>query len=518
MEYALAVPEILDEILQRATPSTQAAAAQTCQYWSDCSLRWLWRHMDSFYPLFEVLSSLICIDNIWIFTSDPLASDWNRFGRYAARIYSMKFTPRLSYKGQAGSVASLQVLNQFTRQCLAPNSIFSNLTEVIWRATTTMELFPILLFLVPTVKSLRLTCGRVMNRECIDVLEVLRPRKIYLTELELTVQHHNQAFLDLLPAILADQMQLTKVRLPPYSATPAIVAVLGQLPSLKHYALNISPEFLVPRELGMEFDWHDGAFPELDTLAVYTSLANASTFMAKPRQPRLRHFELVNRNPFTYAELATFGSILSASQPCLTVIDLDVYSNAAMCSTDPLSFDLFRPLLQCTALVKLYVGSPLAITYSDEDIATMASSWPDLQVLRLCSSPAMDIGLTIGQPLRSVGTFTRSFSRLAQLNIYINSLDVGLTSNTRSVIHHHRLTEINFGTSPCPAGSAEAASLYLADMITIGDVIKARRSLDHARFLNLNRRGLKERRRRAAFWSDISERVEMIHAGDNHFM
>ncbi|KAG9034467.1 hypothetical protein FRB95_013143 [Tulasnella sp. JGI-2019a] len=43
MESALGIPEVLDEVFQLAPPSTQAAAAQTCQYWSDCSLRWLWR-------------------------------------------------------------------------------------------------------------------------------------------------------------------------------------------------------------------------------------------------------------------------------------------------------------------------------------------------------------------------------------------------------------------------------------------------------------------------------------------
>ncbi|KAG8998584.1 hypothetical protein FRB94_001399 [Tulasnella sp. JGI-2019a] len=158
------------------------------------------------------------------------------------------------------------------------------------------------------------------------------------------------------------------------------------------------------------------------------------------------------------------------------------------------------------------------MTYGDEDIATMASSWPDLQVLRLCSSPAMDVGLSIGQPLRSAGTFTRSFNRLAQLNIYINSLDVGLTSDAQSDVHYHRLSEINFGTSPSPPGSTEAATRYLADLIMIGGVIKGWRSLDHARFLYSNWRDIKERRRRAAFWSDISKSVEMIHAGSNHLM
>ncbi|KAG9027834.1 hypothetical protein FRB95_007344 [Tulasnella sp. JGI-2019a] len=516
MESALSVPEILDEILRVATPSAQAAVAQTCQYWSDCSLRWLWRRMDSFYSLLKLLSPLECVNKTWEFTSDLSASDWDRFNRYAARIFSLKISSRRPYQGQHDSVVSPQIFEEINLRCPTPDSIFPNLTEIKWWADATTDLSPILLFLVPTVQSLKLTCGGAVGMECLKVLGVLGPRKIHLTDFGLKMRTHDQDFLDCLPAILADQTQLTKVRLPPYSATRAIVAVLGQLPSLKHYAMNIFPEFLIPRELGMEFDWHDGTFPGLDKLAVCITLANTSSLMAKSCQPRLRHFELVNRKPFSYTELATFCSILSVSQPCLTLIDLDLYSDTAIGSMGSLSFESFRPLLQCTALVKLCVGSPLAMTYGDEDITTMASSWPDLQDLRLCSSPAIDIRLSVGQPLRSVGTFTRSFNRLTHLNIYINSLDVGLTSDAQSDVHHHRLTEISFGTSPGPPGSTEAASRYLADLIEIGGVIKGRRSLDHILFLDSNPGNTKERSRRAAFWYAISANAKIIHAGANH--
>ncbi|KAG9034470.1 hypothetical protein FRB95_013146 [Tulasnella sp. JGI-2019a] len=341
MESALSVPEILDEILRVATPSAQAAVAQTCQYWSDCSLRWLWRHMDSFYPLLEVLSRLKCIDETWEFASDLSASDWNRFDQYAARIFSLTF---YSHRPYQGSVASPKILEEFNLRC-STNLMFPNLAEILWWVDTPMNLSPLLLFLVPSVKSFKLIYGGEMGTECLSVLQLLGPRKIHLTVFGLTMKSHDRDFLDRLPAILVDQTQLTKVRLPPYLATRAIVAVLGQLPSLRHCTGNIFPEFLAPQELGMEFDWHDGAFPELDTLAVYTSLANASSFMAKPRQPQLRHFELVNRKPFNYTELATSCSILSVSQPFLTLIDLDLYSDTTVGLKGPLSFDPFRPLL-----------------------------------------------------------------------------------------------------------------------------------------------------------------------------
>ncbi|KAG9034468.1 hypothetical protein FRB95_013144 [Tulasnella sp. JGI-2019a] len=325
---------------------------------------------------------------------------------------------------------------------------------------------------------------------------------------------HDQAFLDCLPVILEDQRELTIVSLPICSATPAIVAVLGQLPSLIEYISRILPEFQIPLEMRMEFDWHDETFPSLEGLTLCTSLANASILVTKSHQLRLSRIALISRRLFNYEELLTFCSNLSTSQSRLTVINLILYP--AMGSTEPLPFDHFRPLLQCTALVKLLIESHLAMTYGDEDIVTMASSWRELQVLKLCSSPAMGAGFGAGQPLRSVGTFTQSFNRLTQLNIYINSLDVGMTADAQPGVHYHRLTEINFGTSPGHLGSAGAASRFLADVITIGGVIKGRRSHDYVRFLVSSREDNGERRRREAFWSDVSVNVKRIHDGTSH--
>ncbi|KAG8998594.1 hypothetical protein FRB94_001389 [Tulasnella sp. JGI-2019a] len=515
MNSALAIPEILDEILQLATPSTQAAAAQTCQHWSDRSLRWLWRDMESFYPLLELLSPLTCIGDTWEFSSDLSTSDWNRFSRYATRIHSLDTTLNSPYQGREDCVVSPRILQEFILHCPTLDSMFPKLTKVVWEPKTAANLHPILLFLVPTVKSLHLSCRRPLGEEFISILKVLGPRGIYLTDFELTMRVCGQDFLDRLPAILEDQKTLTSIALPPHSATRAIVAVLGQLPSLKKYTSNIYTEFQAPLEVGMEFDWNNDTFPSLERLTLYTPLANASGLVTKSHQSRLRHLALVDRKPFSNSELLTFCSSLSASQPCLTVIDLSLYSftTTTMISTQSIPFNYFRSLLRCAALERLLIESHLAVGYGDNDIAAMASSWPNLQVLALCSSPAISIGSDAGQPLRSVGTFARSFHRLAQLGIYVNSLDVGLTSD----IHHRRFADINFGTSP-PPGSEDVASLYLADEIAIGGTIRGEKGDDHVECLDSNESDERECRYRAAYWSRVSTRVQEIHASTSHLM
>ncbi|KAG9034473.1 hypothetical protein FRB95_013149 [Tulasnella sp. JGI-2019a] len=406
MELALDIPEILDEILRLATPSAQAAAAQTCQRWSHHSLRWLWRHMDSYYPLLEILSPLVGSGS-WYrkFSSDLSTSDWNRFSRYAAYIFSIHHIS--IYPFWVGQRSPQRLWETFLLHHPEPASMFSNLTEIKWNVETDEDLLSVMVFLAPSVISLNLMCGRSIGDKCIEILEVLGQRKIYLTKFTFAMLTPNKTVMDRLPAVLAGQTKLTAVALSPYFATQAVVTVLGQLPSLREYTSNLVGKSLEPM---VGFDWQEGAFPLLERFTLCSSITHASDLMTKPHQPQLRHFTLVFQEPFHYTMLPAFCSNLSALQSCITTITLVLYSETG--ATGSLSFDLIRPLLRCAALLYLRLTSHLVLAYDDEDIAIMASSWPNLRVLRLCPDPVPQTGPDAGQPLRTVGTCTQSFSQL----------------------------------------------------------------------------------------------------------
>lgn len=64
---ALRLPEILDRVLMLASQSTQATSAQICQTWSVISLKWLWRDLESVFPLLLILSPLVLNnDRQWV--------------------------------------------------------------------------------------------------------------------------------------------------------------------------------------------------------------------------------------------------------------------------------------------------------------------------------------------------------------------------------------------------------------------------------------------------------------------
>lgn len=54
----LAVPELLASILSFATSSTLASCAVMCKPWSQVALDKLWKHMDSVFPLLELVLNM----------------------------------------------------------------------------------------------------------------------------------------------------------------------------------------------------------------------------------------------------------------------------------------------------------------------------------------------------------------------------------------------------------------------------------------------------------------------------
>ncbi|KAG8870349.1 40S ribosomal protein S3 [Tulasnella sp. 332] len=161
---------------------------------------------------------------------------------------------------------------------------------------------------------------------CMEALELLVPRQIFLSRLGLTMWTYSQDFLNRLPAVLNNQPLLTSASLPPCSATLQLVKALDQLPVLEEYLASFNEEHQNPVELlGRGVDWEKWAFPALRRLTLYTSLADASFLMAKPHQPRLHHLTLANRGAFHNSDVYALCSSLSTNQFNITTLYLFIY-------------------------------------------------------------------------------------------------------------------------------------------------------------------------------------------------
>ncbi|KAG8889902.1 8-oxoguanine glycosylase ogg1 [Tulasnella sp. 332] len=518
----LITPTRLRKRKKIATPSAQAAAAQTCQYWSTRSLSWLWRDMKSFYPLLEILSSLAYKNSAWEFTSGLNDVDWGRFGRYAGYVHSLEYDQAQRFRDHRGLPSNRGKAYMFFHRPTSESSMFPNLTSVCWTVDNQEALMLLLPFLVPTIAILRINCRKPLGDACIKVLKFLAPRNILLTELRIALKTHTQTFLERLPDFLTSQRRLIRVGLPHYSASQRIVATLAALPFLEEYELWSFFEYQVPHGIGMDFDWEQGGFATLKYLALITSLADAAKVMSRSHQPRLDDFTLISRDFHKHAPLYNLCSSLSALQPSLTALCLSLYSDTV--DQDPSShaipFSLIRPLLICTALRELCIRSDMTMPYNDEDIASMASAWRSLKKLSLCVDPTSDVGLTTGQPLRSVRSFTQNFRELRELGLYLSALDTNAIPGIPAGPYQSRLFVIDFGTSPVPTdaeGSPDLSGVaYVASLLTPDAKITSERSKAHVRFLQTSVTTREEYSRREKFWSNFATEVHVLLSGTTH--
>ncbi|KAG8844517.1 hypothetical protein FRB96_003019 [Tulasnella sp. 330] len=453
------------------------------------------------------------------FTSELFAVNWARFGRYAGYIRSINYEQNDHFRGHQGIPSDRAWADMFLHRPTSNGSTFPNLTRVQWTVTTEEALPQLLLFLVPTVTSLLLSCRRPLMGGCVKILKVLNLRNILLTELRIAMGTHTQAFLESLSEVLADQRRLIRVGLPHYSASREVVAALATLPVLEEYVLWSFFNYQVPLGIGMEFDWDAGGFATLKTFALFTSLKDAAKVMARPHQPPLNNFTLISREFLQHAHLRNLCSSLSVVQPSLNVVYLSLYSGTV--GLDPswqvISFDLIRPLLLCTALRELCIRSDMAMAYNNEDITSMVSAWPRLQTLSLCADPVSDVGLTTGQPLRSVGSFAYGFRVLRELSIYLNTLDTDVTPRVSTGPLPSRLSMLDFGTSPVPTDSMgthdPSRAIYVASLLQPRALIKSERSHAHRRFLQTSATVRAEYYRRQRFWSGFASEVQHILSG-----
>ncbi|KAG8862151.1 hypothetical protein FRB96_002181 [Tulasnella sp. 330] len=430
-------------------------------------------------------------------------------------IYSMDYDAYRPYRGHH-ALPSRHLFDQILLHRpnrMSSGSMFPILNEVVWQ-TPSRSTFPyITLFLVPSVVSLEINCygGKLLAHACIEALELLAPMQIALFKLELRILKHDHAFLHRLPTVFAYQTRLVHLGLPPYCATRQVVKALGRLPDLEDYLATFFEEYQSLMNYGKEFDWELGAFPVLKKVTLYTSLAEASSIMARPYQPRLTRFTLSNRETFRDGSVYDLCSSLSASQSSITTIGLLMYSDkpSEFTARSPMPFSLFHPLLHCRGLTELRLESHIMMAYDDADISSMASAWPDVSTLSLCPAPDLRFDLDGGQPLRSVSAFTRSFAHLKELGLYINTLDV----DTISDAHLVELSVLDLGSSIAAHEGVEDAvsvvSEYVAKVIKPQGKLKAGRSVSHIRFLLLDDTDGYDTR--AAFWSTVAANVEKIH-------
>jgi len=169
----------------------------------------------------------------------------------------------------------------------------------------------------------------------------------------------------------------------------------------------------------------------------------------------------------TAASLTECFRILQCDKLCSTMQRIkvcDSLSDATLSVTQipdskVITLDVFRPLFTFTKLQSLVLGVCLSFSLSDADLATMASSWPELEVFCLNEGRGWRTSSRPSITVRGLESLCALCPRLYQIAVVINALDLfppslitsqsnlHATTQDRPIVQNLAVTHLDLGDS-----------------------------------------------------------------------
>ncbi|KAG8933435.1 hypothetical protein FRC01_009269 [Tulasnella sp. 417] len=179
---------------------------------------------------------------------------------------------------------------------------------------------------------------------------------------------------------------LTETELPRYNQTEGIIGTLGKLENLRSLATVWDNH--LPYEHGVRFHLSDDTFPCLTNLDIEGHLDYAlTTLQNSPQLSRIKCICLTCYRAPTPDDVLNLTTALVSACPVLDVVWLNFISEDGTTTTKALSFEVFRPLLECHQVTEFVVGHDMPLLLQESDIDEMAEGWPELRVLLLTRDP-----------------------------------------------------------------------------------------------------------------------------------
>ncbi|KAG0704292.1 hypothetical protein DFH29DRAFT_389520 [Suillus ampliporus] len=446
MHHALLVDEIVLNILaalrEADKPYRQLnAVARSCRFLSPLALDILWSELPDVRPLLQYLKPRI--------SNDPCSSVPSAcFQRAASRVRKLS-CPALAC-GDSHSQLALTERLQFLSMMCTTTSLFPNLRQLSWTDTDRSRYVYIPLFLSPTLESLEL-----------DFFFHKPPEFPFLTLLpqlcpnlhSVSISKHSVISLsgDEGPSairMICQLPRLTTLECKASTISEADILHLSQLKSLVALTLGIPSWMssnhgsLAPHSSMATKDRADRSwFCNLRNLHLRAySMQIITFFMRRGSRPLQSVVFDVSEAPTTASLTECFSTLYSSQcdNECSAMRSIkvsDALSNATLGVSQliphskVITVDVFKPLFAFTKLRVLDLGVCLSFSLGDSDLTAMASSWPELEVLRLNEGRGWRPSTTEPRPsitIRGLQSLCALCPKLYQIAIVLNALDLFL--------------------------------------------------------------------------------------------
>ncbi|KAG8916781.1 hypothetical protein FRC01_002872 [Tulasnella sp. 417] len=472
---ALSLPELLTLVFYFSQLADVATSARVCKGWSDTALNYLWRDLDSVFPLLELLFDINLIKGKpGSFMLKKLINvlgnaDWDRFHSYGKRVRSLEFDEAWTYREDPQTpeldpmiVAVLCLHHPFGA------SFLPRLQKLNW--ATEGSALSMLPFLSGELKELYLEMSTETASMVNEVLKVIIHRSPSLIKLSLEAKVQVVRVETSLAKWLQTTENLEEVSVPPYYLTPVIIQTLGSLPKLNVIEQGLKfthpsdssgvPQFLPP-----------GTFPNLTDISFNATLSEAQKFLLASQEvgSRLVRITLHAFGTMDSEDIPNFARHVAQNCPLMVNLGLDLFKvlESGARPASQLTMALLESLYPCTQLESVGIGHPFPFTFHEDNVEQMGRAWPQMAFLDVCPDPDFSFPIEgqMGNPLSILSAFAKALPKLKFLSLYFNQQEAPpFVDNLWPQHQFQNLTEVYFGLSGIPGDSVRKVGFYIASL------------------------------------------------------
>lgn len=396
--------------------------------------------------------------------------DWSRFMIYARRIRQFTYED-LGHAPKLSTAALAEISETRTSLSLLPRlREFTYIT-----AFPTQRRFAVL-FMNESVRRFTFRLD--------DEPEPLRPffdnipaRMPHLMVLDLRTSRSASSIEKDFVHLLSELPCLEKVVLPLYHVTDSIMGALAKLPNLGVIEFQYLQDQGIGDKADVEnFDPHvtEDGFPVLWDLSLSAHLSKFIPVLVDTLAPAAKNLTSLYLHAISVKSEASVHEYFTAvgeNFPLIKSIYMEALPGSTMSTQwsgvepqfEALTLDTLKPLLDCPHLTTFALMYPIPLCLTLDDLETMTSQWPTLEVLDLNKEPVI-LGSALGTrpnlTLRALLPFVQNCPNLRKLGLYLDATEADLPSASEIPRPFTKLTDLNVGISSI--GDPQAVALFLS--------------------------------------------------------
>ncbi|KAJ3755430.1 hypothetical protein EV360DRAFT_85906 [Lentinula raphanica] len=432
--FALMIPEILENIFEHChEQDNRRNNVLVCKTWLEPCLNVIWRESYDLTNLVRLLGPTMTHGLVMEFVQTNRPLNWDRFSFYARRVRKIyqEGQDAQSYPKNALEFIFAHIAYQRPSNIL---ELCPNLKVLEWCGDTGYHMTnPSILFMSSSLERYILNENKPPPIKLAFLLRAVADRCPNLKYMKLSLQQQpDPSYMDIIQGFIQSVKILHSVDLPPFADMSPIISTLRDyqphLCELRIQGCHTMDDKAYITSLASPSPYSTG-FASLTLINIVAPYAMV-TGLIENGLPLLQQAFVSSDLREPESPSAVKRLMESLVKGCSSIyhvcLSYDYYRpryTRLPSSSNTVSVDHIRPLLQCTKMQNFTFKYPVALMLDDQSAEEIASSWPEILQLQLCPHPddEADGNRKNCFTLRALLSFARHCPRITHLSLLFDT-------------------------------------------------------------------------------------------------